>query len=134
MRVPSRYRSDLQRTAQEYLDLRRRDARADNWIVVLALALIMSVTLFLDGVFRRSADGGTVVDSGAIGVIVLIAVLGGVAIVKRAIHLRIRALRADAGKLGFHLSGGSGGKGVTCYWGIRDFLFDPMNSSYYATR
>ncbi len=134
MRVPIRYRSNLQATAREYMDLRRRDARADNWIVVMSLALIMSVTLFLDGLFSRASDGSTVVDFGAVGVIILIGILCIVAMVKRVIHSRLREIQAEVGRLGFHLSGDMEGKGVTCFWGVKGFLFNPMNSGHYAAR
>ncbi len=99
MRVPVRYRFDLQRMAHEYLELRQRDARADNWIVVVSLALIMSVTLFMDGLFSRAPDGSSVVDYGALGVIVLIGILCIVAMEKRVTHGRLRAIRAEAAKL-----------------------------------
>ena len=132
MRIPTQYQSKLQRMAGEYLDLRQRDARSDNWIFVVALALIMSVTLFLDGLFSRAADGSTVVDTGAIGVIILVGILCIVAIRKWLIHSRLRGLQAEVTKLGFHLSGDAEGKGVTCFWGAKKFLFNPMNSAHYA--
>ncbi len=134
MRVPIRYRSNLQRTARDYMDLRRRDARADNWIIVVSLALIMSVTLFLDGLFSRTSDGSSVFDFGAIGVIILIGILCIVAIEKRVTHRRLREIQTEVGKLGFHLSGDLEGKGVTCFWGVKKFLFNPMNSAHYAIR
>ena len=134
MRVPVRYRSDLQRRSREYLELRQRDARADNWIIVVSLALIMSVTLFLDGLFSRAPDGSSVVDFGAIGVIVLIGILCIVAVEKRTLHGRLQKIQAEVSKLGFHLSGDSEGKGVTCFWGVKRFLFNPMNSAHYAIR
>ena len=134
MRVPIRYRTNLQRTARDYMDLRRRDARADNWIIVVSLALIMSVTLFLDGLFSRASDGSSVVDFGAIGVIILIGILCIVAIEKRVTHRRLREIQTEVGRLGFHLSGDLEGKGVTCFWGVKKFLFNPMNSAHYAIR
>jgi len=134
MRVPVRYRSDLQRRSREYLELRQRDARADNWIIVVSLALIMSVTLFLDGLFSRAPDGASVVDFGAIGVIILICILCIVTVEKRTLHGRLRKIQAEVRKLGFHLSGDSEGKGVTCFWGVKRFLFNPMNSANYAIR
>ena len=116
------------------MNLRQRDARADNWIIVVSLALIMSVTLFLDGLFSRASDGSSVVDFGAIGVIILIGILCIVAMEKRVIHRRLREIRTEVGKLGFHLSGDLEGKGVTCFWGEKRFLFNPMNSAHYAMR
>ncbi len=134
MRVPIRYRSNLQRRARDYMDLRRRDARADNWIIVVSLALIMSVTLFLDGLFSRAPDGSSVFDFGAIGVIILIGILCIVAIEKRVTHRRLREIQTEVGRLGFHLSGDLEGKGVTCFWSLKKFLFNPMNSAHYAIR
>ena len=134
MRVPVRYRSDLQRRSREYLELRQRDARADNWIIVVSLALIMSVTLFLDGLFSRAPDGSSIVDFGAIGVIILIGILCIVAVEKCTLHGRLRKIQAEVSKLGFHLSGDLEGKGVTCFWGVKRFLFNPMNSAHYAIR
>ena len=134
MRIPIRYRSNLQRTAREYMELRQRDARADNWIIVLSLALIMSVTLFLDGLFSRASDGSSVVDFGAIGVIILIGILCIVAMEKRLNHRRLQGIQAEVEKLGFHLSGDLEGNGITCFWGVKRFFFNPMNSAHYAIR
>ncbi len=134
MRVPIRYRSNLQRTAREYMDLKQRDARADNWIVVVLLALIMSVTLFLDGLFSRVSNGSSVIDFGSVSVIILIGMLWVVSKNKRVIHSRRQEIQAEVAKLGFHLSGDTEGKGVRCYWGVENFLFNPMNSVHYAAR
>ncbi len=116
------------------MELRKRDARADNWIVVVLRSLIMSVTLVLDGLFSRASDGSSVFDFGAIGVIILIGILCIVAIEKRVTHRRLREIQTEVGKLGFHLSGDLEGKGVTCFWGVKKFLFNPMNSAHYAIR
>ena len=134
MRVPVRYRSTLQEAAHEYLDLGSCDARYDNLIIILSIALFLSVTLFLDGLYTRVMGHDSGIGIGAVGVMVLIGILWIVVRSKRLIRGRRQQIQQELHRLGFRLSGADNGKSVSCFWRAHELFFDPLSNAFYDMR